>query len=154
MEFYIEGLAYDSSITAQVTMAKFKCWTVLHLLLLIALPATVAAQPSPELGLPILRTYLPRDVGFSKQIWNILQDRRGVLYFAAGQGIFEYDGANWRKIKVASNVVRSLAQDGDGKIWMGVNGSFGTLEADRHGSMEYLPLTEKIPVEDRDFTDV
>lgn len=135
-------------------MPKSKCWTLLLLLLLIALPATVAGQPSPELGLPILRTYLPRDVGFSKQIWSILQDRRGVLYFGAGQGIFEYDGGNWRKIKVASNVVRSLAQDADGKIWMGANGSFGTLEADRLGAMQYLPLTEMIPAEHRDFTDV
>ncbi len=77
-----------------------------------------------------------------------------MLYFGAGQGIFEYDGANWHKIKVASNVVRSLAQDADGKIWVGAAGSFGTLEADHHGSMQYLPWTEKIPAEHRDFTDV
>ncbi len=132
-------------------MLKTTCWI---LLVLIALPAGLAAQPSPELGLPILRTYVPRDIDVSKQIWNIMQDRRGVLYFGGTRGIFEYDGANWRKIRISSNVVRSLAQDADGKIWLGANGSFGTLEPDRNGSMQYLPVTEKIPVEHRDFTDV
>lgn len=43
--------------------------------------------------MPLLRNYTPKEYGASYLNWGILQDRRGVLYFAnEGNMVLEYDG--------------------------------------------------------------
>ena len=63
----------------------------------LALAFTAAAQTPAaqnEVGLPPLQNYAPKDRSFgSGQIWNILQDRRGLMYFGSTFGAWEYDGA-------------------------------------------------------------
>lgn len=147
-------LAYDSPILSFFPMTQTERRNLFFSLLLLTFPAFLAAQATVGMGLPLLRNYQPRSGGFSKQVWSILQDRRGVMFFGAGQGILEYDGGTWRKIKVASNVVRSLAQDDTGKIWVGASGSFGTLEPDVQGALQFVSLFDKIPTEQRQFNDV
>jgi signal transduction histidine kinase/CheY-like chemotaxis protein len=121
------------------------------------LPDTpVSAGPqATEIGTPVLENFSPRDYNSSGQIWTILQDRRGVMYFGnSGGTILEYDGVTWRKIFVPSSVTRSLAMDETGKIWVGVSENFGYLETDASGAQHFVSLLDKVPVEDRKFTDV
>ncbi len=59
--------------------------------------------------MPVLKNYSPRDYNGGPQIWTILQDHRGIMYFGNSSGaILEYDGVTWKKIFVPSSVVRSL----------------------------------------------
>lgn len=89
------------------------------------------------------------------QNWAILQDKRGVLYVGNNEGILEYDGTNWRLIKVANETnVRSLAMDDNGKIYAGAYAEFGYLEPDARGNISYVSLIPKLPKEERDFGDV
>jgi hypothetical protein len=66
----------------------------------------------------------------------------------------EYDSVTWRKIPVPSAVVRSLAMDALGRIWVGAYGDFGYLEPDANGTLQYKSLLDKIPPEQRSFSDV
>ena len=115
-------------------------------------------SPGPrttEIGTPVLENFSPRDYNSSGQIWTILQDRRGVMYFGnSGGTILEYDGVTWRKIFMPSSVTRSLAMDEAGKIWVGISENFGYLEVDASGTQHFVSLLDKVPVEDRKFTDV
>jgi hypothetical protein len=69
----------------------------------------------------------------------------------ASGGIHQYDGAVWRSIPVLSAVVRSLALDSAGKIWVGASGELGYLEPDTAGALHYVSLLDKVPPEHRGF---
>ncbi len=112
------------------------------------------AQQQVELGTPVLRNYTLKETNGANQVWSIIQDRRGVLFFGTSNAIVEYDGATWRRMPVPSSVVRSFAMDANGKIWVGANATVGYLEPDGSGTLRYVSLLEKIPPEDRNFTDV
>src|SRR5579863_9297383 len=89
---------------------------LLALLAGLALPTLCSAQSQTELGLPVLHNYPIRATNGGSQIWTVVQDRRGVLYFGIEKAVLEYDGVTWRRIPVPSSVVRSSAVDGAGKI--------------------------------------
>jgi signal transduction histidine kinase/DNA-binding response OmpR family regulator len=103
--------------------------------------------------MPVLHNYSSKDNNVPNQIWSILQDRRGVLFFG-GTNLSEYDGVTWRRVPIPSNVVRSLAMDSTGKIWIGATANFGYLEPDANGTLQFVSLLEKIPQEHRAFNDV
>ncbi len=136
-------------------MPGIKRWSLLLALLALALPPLCLAQTPAEVGMPVLRNYTPRDYGgYTPDVWSILQDRRGVLFFGSEVIILEYDGVTWRKIPVPSAIARSLSMDDKGKIWVGAYGDFGYLEPDANGTLQYRSLLEKVPQEDRRFNDV
>ncbi len=105
--------------------------------------------------MPVLQNYTAKDFNATPQIWTILQDRRGLMYFGDSDGnILEFDGVTWRKIFTPSSVTRSLAIDDNGAIWVGANANFGYLEPDAAGTLKFVSLIDKVPAEDRGFTDV
>ena len=114
-----------------------------------------SAQARPEIGMPVLTNYSAKEYNGAGQVWSILQDRRGVMYFGDSSGaILEYDGVSWRKIFTTSTVTRSLAIDDAGTIWVGGGSNFGYLSPDASGALTFVSLLDKVPVEDRNFTDV
>jgi ligand-binding sensor domain-containing protein len=133
------------------------------LLTLLALAAASpcfaqSAQPADvdkQAGIPTIQNYSAREYNSSPQVWTVLQDHRGLMYFGNSGGVvLQFDGVTWRKIFVQSNVVRSLAIDESGKIWVGAGANFGYLEPDATGTLHYVSLLDKVPAGDRGFTDV
>jgi signal transduction histidine kinase/DNA-binding response OmpR family regulator/ligand-binding sensor domain-containing protein len=139
------------------------------LLLLAALPiacttpATAQASSAPRAdaaegaltGMPVVQSYTIKDFATGTQFWSIAQDKRGVMYFGASSGIIlQYDGVTWRKIFLATDSVRSLAVDENGRIWVGGEPNFGYLEPDATGTLQYVSLIDKIPAEYRHFNSV
>ncbi len=90
------------------------------------------------------------------QIWAIIQDQRGVMYFGNNNGVLEFDGNNWRLIEIPNkSAVRSLAMDDStGRIYVGVVGDLGYLQPDSTGTLQYVSLLDKIPEEYKNFEDV
>ena len=120
-------------------------------------PATNPAivSTSPEVGMPVVVSHSLKDVSEFNQVWTILQDRRGVMYLGLGGGqILEYDGVTWRKIDTAMDVVRSMALDDSGRIWVGGDGGFGYLAPDSSGTLTYVSLLDHVPENAHSFTDV
>jgi signal transduction histidine kinase/DNA-binding response OmpR family regulator len=112
------------------------------------------AQSNDLTGLPLIRNYLPSEHGGTPQNWAIVQDKRGIMYFANTGGLLEYDGSSWRLIKIENEVARTVAIDKRGTIFVGGVDQFGLLEPDLSGNLLYRSLLNYIPVEERNFGDV
>lgn len=125
---------------------------------LALLPAGVVAQPDgifDEIGRLFLQSFGPEDYDAHGQNWAVTQAPDGLIYVANGDGVLEYDGVSWRLIRVSNrSVARSLATDGDGRIFVGAVGDLGYLAANSVGEMSYVSLTDRLPPGERDFADV
>lgn len=110
---------------------------------------------SQEQGKPYITNYTPKDYKAATQNWAIVQDNRGVMYFANNTCVIEYDGKEWRNIPVSNNsIVRSLAADSNGTIYVGAVGEFGFLLPDEKGNLNYKSLSSELDSTDRSFADV
>lgn len=108
-----------------------------------------------EAGQPHLRNYTPKEHGGDAQNWSITQDPRGVMYFGNYAGVLEYDGVNWRLLRVTNgSVVRALERDEHGTIYVGAGGELGYLAPNALGQLQYVSLRDSIPQEYRDFADI
>jgi signal transduction histidine kinase/CheY-like chemotaxis protein len=117
--------------------------------------ATVSAPATMESGMPVLENHPVREYNGTVQVWTILQDRRGLIYFGTSGGdVIQYDGVTWRKIFAPTNSLRSLAMDDAGKIWVGGNGEFGYLAPDAAGTLQFVSILDKVPEDRRGFTSV
>jgi AraC-like DNA-binding protein/ligand-binding sensor domain-containing protein len=104
---------------------------------------------------PFIQHYSPQVYNESPQNWAVIQDRRGVMFFANTWGILEFDGKYWRNIPVSNNsIVRSLAMDKNGRIYVGAQDELGFLTADAAGALYYQSLIEKVDENQRNFNDV
>ncbi len=82
-------------------------------------PATRFEHLSPELGLSRATVY------------SILQDRQGFLWFASQDGLYRYDGYNFKVFRhnpqdphsISGNLVQTLVEDSKGRIWIGTRHS-------------------------------
>ena len=119
--------------------------------LLLMLPP-LAGQ---DAGLPFIRNFSPKEYGADAQNWAVAQGPRGRIYVANNQGVLVYDGARWGLIRTPGRTtVRSLAEDADGRIFVGAVGELGCLARDASGRMAFVSLADKLPPEARTFTDV
>lgn len=98
-----------------------------------------------ERGIPLYRTFTPRDYDAHRINFAITQDKRGLLYFGNFAGVLEYDGINWRKIQT-QNITRvsALMTSKSGNIFVGANGEFGVLEPNKEGNLVFVSLSAKI----------
>lgn len=105
-----------------------------------------------EIGTPLVKNYLPKDYKAFSQNWIVVQDKRGILYFANGDGVLEFDGVHWNTIKIANNfTVSSLAIDRYNKIYVGSSSEFGYLAPSKDGSLKYVSLINRFDEKDRKF---
>jgi signal transduction histidine kinase/DNA-binding response OmpR family regulator len=116
----------------------------------------VTAMRSPEEGRPFIRVYQPTELGGAGQIWCVVQDQRGVLYFGTNGAVLEFDGATWRRIPLKESVqtARSLAVAPSGRVYLGAVGDIGYLAAGKTGALQFVSLLDRVPKADRSFADV
>lgn len=106
-------------------------------------------------GIPFISHFPLTEYGAAMQNWAAVQDERGVMFFGNNEGILEFDGISWRLHRVTNkSIVRSLALDEKGRIYVGANSELGFLEPDSAGALHYVSLKDKIPEGFRDFADV
>lgn len=105
-----------------------------------------------EIGLPFIQNYYPSEYKAHVQNFGVVQDTRGVMYFANFRGIVEFDGQTWRIIQTAKiSQVTSLAIDTKGVIYAGGAGEIGYLQADNKGELQYKSLIDSLKEGDRHF---
>lgn len=93
-----------------------------------------------------IRNFPPPEYGAKKQNWSIVQDNRGIMYFANSAGVLEFDTVEWRLIPLPGGTeVYALAKDPRGRIYAGGDREIGYLEPDISGTMQYRSLVDKIP---------
>ena len=107
-----------------------------------------------ESGRPIINYYGPRDYKSEPQNLAILQDARGIIYAGNNSGtILEFDGVSWRHITIPNKLpIESLAEDEQGRIYVGGIKDFGFLKPDSNGSLYFQSLLNFVDEKDRNFT--
>jgi len=126
-----------------------KCLKLFLLSCLFLVPNSIA-KPSPnifsEKGISFVKNYSPEEFNAQGQNWSIVQDSNGFMYFGNTDGIvLQYDGVSWRHIPIANgSIVRSLAIDSSGIIFIGAQNDFGFLENDEIGNYQFVSLLPQI----------
>ncbi|HLP47588.1 MAG TPA: hypothetical protein VK469_16700, partial [Candidatus Kapabacteria bacterium] len=121
----------------------------------ISFSIPLSAQNYHDIGIPFIRNYTPDDYHAGGQNWGVIQDRRGVMYFANQSGVLEFDGKYWNLLELPNKSrVRSLAIDALGTIYVTATGEFGYLASDANGKLTYVSLVNKLKKEDSKFYDV
>jgi len=129
-----------------------KIFTLISLFLLAV--GIIQAQPQQsEIGFPFLKYFSSKEYKAHGQNFGIVQDNRGIIYFANFSGAVEYDGAQWRTIPTANNSkVTSIAKDKKGRIFIGARGEFGYLSVNSKGAMVFESLSKQL--KEKDFTEI
>ncbi len=107
-------------------------------------------------GIPFLKNFSPKEYNANFLNWAVVRDKRGLIYIGNNDnGVLEYDGKTWRKIPVPNNsIVRSLAVDTNGTVYVGAVGEFGRLEPDANGKLNYQSLSSKLDTSKYKLKDV
>jgi ligand-binding sensor domain-containing protein len=114
----------------------------------------VCAQIKSQ-GTPFIKNYTSTDYKFHPKNFSVIQDNRGMMYFANAYGILEYDGVSWRTINLPNGKSAiSFAKDSLGKIYVGSVGEFGFLDRDSLGHTIYKSLLATIQEGDKNFGEV
>ncbi|MCK4661512.1 MAG: SpoIIE family protein phosphatase [Bacteroidales bacterium] len=125
------------------------------ILLIITQQFILFGQENIDKGAPFIRNFTEEEYDASSQIWDIIQDNRGVMYFGNIHGVIEYDGKSWRIIETSNNsVVLSFAKNKQGTIFIGASGEFGYLGVKKDGELTYVSLKQKLAEQYRDFNDI
>ena len=132
----------------------FALWTILFDSF-PAFPQISKIDPARETGSFFNRHYSPKEFGAFPQNWSALQNAQGVMVFANGDGILKYDGVAWEFHSLPNlSVVRSLAMDENGRVYVGAYNELGYLAADKQGNHEYVSLLSHLSPEQRVFDNV
>jgi hypothetical protein len=87
----------------------FKAIALLHFISAIFLfPQITNAQSESEKGLPFITNYSPKSYKAFPQVWSVLEDESGIMYFGTQNDLLEYDGVKWRKIKFKDSTGANL----------------------------------------------
>lgn len=106
-------------------------------------------------GLPFTTNFSFEKYNAYSQNWGITQSKNGIMYFANGEGILEYDGSNWNLIKLPNKaLVRSINCSDNGTIYVGGFDEFGYLETSNNGELKYISLINKIDYLNRKIQDI
>ncbi|MCP5107816.1 MAG: hypothetical protein GY950_30795, partial [bacterium] len=108
-------------------------------------------------GFKYQQNYTALTYGASNQNWAVLQDPRGILYFANQAGVLEYDGTSWEFIEIPNHTARSMdrdADDADGTIYVGGINEIGYLQPDGTGKLKYVSLLPHLEKEHHNFAEV
>lgn len=90
----------------------------------------------------------------SSHVYDIIQDRRGLIYFATDTGILEYDGVTWRPIELPSKVpVFSFGMNAEGRIFACAKSEVGYLLPDKDGKMGFESLVKLVPDDSKALLD-
>lgn len=106
-------------------------------------------------NIPFITNYPKEIYKAGTQTWDITQDFTGRIYFANNDGMLSYDGNVWQIHTLPNKtIVRSLAIDEGGNIYVGGQDEFGRFEADSRGNLVFHSLKSVIPEAHRSFEDV
>ncbi|MCX6580004.1 MAG: response regulator [Candidatus Aminicenantes bacterium] len=123
--------------------------------LLLLIYPYLHSQDTQDAGFKYLRNYSYREYDHQPQNWGLAQAPNGLIYVANNAGVLEYDGVSWRIIGVPDyKIVRSLAIDPTGTVYIGGKGDIGYLAPDAKGSLQYASLLDRLEGEQKNFSNV
>ncbi len=132
-------------------MYKYIRTYLLPLFLLTAL----FVKGQKEVGSPYIKNFNTKKHKVTSSIWDITQDKKGLMYFGTGSGVLQFDGSFWNTIKIDNgSTARSLDVDSAGTVFVGGKGEFGYLGTDSLGLPTYVSLSKNLAEKHKDFSDI
>ena len=92
-----------------------------------------------QTGNYFLSHFSPDEERFNIMCFDIVQDDRGVFYFATQAGVLQFDGRNWDLIETAGTIY-SIARSDEGEIFVAGSEGFGKITRDEYGVETYQVL--------------
>ncbi|NND33832.1 MAG: hypothetical protein HKN76_14680, partial [Saprospiraceae bacterium] len=121
-----------------------RCASYLAIVMLI-ISDLQAQNPNEVFGYPYIFHYGPEQYRAHKQNWDVVQDDKGIMYFANGDGLLIYNGLNWDLVRMpGETMVQSLDRDSSGQIYLGAYGHFGKILFDSIGKLHYVDLSASL----------
>jgi ligand-binding sensor domain-containing protein/DNA-binding CsgD family transcriptional regulator len=128
-----------------------KC--ILFIIVLRAFICTSFAQTT--LGTPAIRNYTHNDYNAGSEIWDIKQDKNGILYFANDEGLLTFDGSYWKTYPLPNkSAIKSVAIDPAGRIYVGGQDEVGYFFPNEAGILKFHSLKHLLPLKARQFADI
>jgi hypothetical protein len=85
----------------------------------------------------------PKDSG---RVYDMIQDRRKILFFASASAIQEFDGFAWSAVAgTESRNLKVLGEGPDGRIYAAGDSDFGQILPDRLGIMSFQSFANLLP---------
>jgi hypothetical protein len=110
--------------------ALFLCWSLVC---------------SAQTGNYFLSHYAPGEERFDYLCFDMAQDTKGVMYFAAKSGILGFNGRDWDLLPSTSPIYSiSISQNGE-IYWAGANG-FGQLGLDENGFQQIETISDSTTI--------
>lgn len=126
-----------------------------YLLFSIVTLLCLTGSSQNTIGFPDIINFKKAAYHAGLQNWDFKQDQKGLLYVANNEGMLSFDGRNWQLHPLPNKTIaRSLEIVGDSVIYVGGQGEMGYFRANQSGSLVYTSLIDKIPFQDRNFSDV
>lgn len=112
------------------------------LCVVLAAPWPGAAAQELEGSPPVTRMEIGVDV--FPQNFDVAQGADSVVYVANSEGVLAFDGETWQLIALPNgDLARTLAFDGDQRVYVGGSNYFGYLRRGADGTMGYHDLTKR-----------
>ncbi|HEU5289387.1 MAG TPA: triple tyrosine motif-containing protein, partial [Cyclobacteriaceae bacterium] len=92
-----------------------------------------------QTGNYFLSHFSPDEERFNIMCFDIVQDDRGVFYFATQAGVLQFDGRNWDLIETAGTIY-SIERSAEGEIYVAGSQGFGKIVRDEFGVETYQVL--------------
>ncbi len=113
------------------------------------------AKSQNTIGLPQIINYDKNDFKAGTQTWDIEQDAQGRMFFANNEGLITFDGTFWKTQALPNKtIMRSLAIEKTGKIYVGGQGEMGYFMPNKSGFLHYTSLISLLPSAQRTFADI
>jgi len=124
-------------------------------LVIFYLFCTNVAIAQTTIGLPAVRNFKSTDYKAATQIYDVKQDKEGILYFANNDGLLTFDGSYWKIYPMPNHTsVKSLAIDATGKIYVGGQDEVGYFYPNQYGVLKFHSIKQLLPVKARQFADI
>ena len=106
-----------------------------------------------ELGIPYMQNYGPSDYQTARpDNQTVLQGDNGLVYVGNSKGVLEFDGVNWRLIQLPNkSLIRTLAKNKKGKIFVGGFNELGYLKPDSLGFTTFQSIKSSLDSVYRNF---
>lgn len=122
---------------------------------IIAIGLSCRAIAQPFIGLPAIKNYTHTDYNADAEMWDIAQDKNGVLFFANNDGLLSFDGSYWKIYQMPNKAaIKSIAIDATGKIYCGGQDEVGYFFPDNNGILKFHSLKNLLPQKARQFADI
>jgi ligand-binding sensor domain-containing protein/signal transduction histidine kinase len=122
---------------------------------LAALQSVYGLSPGPLSaggpGYPPITNFSADQYQRHVQNWGFAMDRHGIVYVANSQGIMRYTGAGWQHVSVPGQIVASLVNGDDDRMYVGGVGEIGYVsiaepsDASSASPWTYQSLTQLVP---------